>query len=144
VDTVLDAGASVLPPESRFSAAVRAGRDLGAKTGDWEAVLDALHADHGHLHWVHVRNNAALVAAALAWGQGDFGRSVCAAVSGGWDTDSDGATVGSVVGALTGAAGIGPQWTDPMRGRLATSIAGFDGVTFAELARRTARQAERS
>ncbi|MEJ3749342.1 ADP-ribosylglycohydrolase family protein [Actinomycetes bacterium KLBMP 9797] len=104
----------------------------------WESVVDALEARHGHLHWVHVRNNAALVAAALAYGGGDFDRSVCAAVSGGWDTDSNGATVGSVVGALIGAAGIRPEWTTPLRGRLRSSIAGFDGVTFDELAHRTA------
>jgi sugar/nucleoside kinase (ribokinase family)/ADP-ribosylglycohydrolase len=78
VDTVLDVGESVLPPQSRFAAAVREARALGATGADWETVLDTLHARHGHLHWVHVRNNAALVAAALAYGKGDFERSICA------------------------------------------------------------------
>lgn len=142
VETVLDAGAAVLPPDSRFAAAVREARTLGAAATDatdWESVLDALHARHGHLHWVHVRNNAALVAAALAYGQGDLARSVCAVVTGGWDTDSTGATVGAVTGALTGAAGLPPAWTGPLRGRLRSSIAGFDGIGFVELAERTRR-----
>ena len=137
VDTVLDAGESVLPPASRFAAAVREARALGAGAGDWEAVVDAIYARHGHLHWVHVRNNAALVAAALAFGQGDVDRSVCAVVSGGWDTDSNGATVGSVVGALAGAAGIPSRWKAPLKGRLASSVPGFDGARFADLAART-------
>lgn len=138
VDEVLDAGAAVLPPGSRFAATVREARTLGASTDDWETVLDELYARHGHLHWVHVRNNAALVAAALAYGRGDLERSICAVVSGGWDTDSTGATVGAVTGALAGASGLPERWVAPLRNRLASSIAGFDGIGFDELATRTA------
>jgi ADP-ribosylglycohydrolase len=137
VDTVLNVGESVLPPRSRFAAAVREARALGAAGDDWEAVADAVYARHGHLHWVHGRNNGALVAAALAHGRGDFDRSICAVVSGGWDTDSNGATVGSVVGALRGASALDRRWTDPLHGRIASSIAGFDGARFADLAART-------
>ena len=57
---------------------------------------------------------------------------------GGWDTDSNGATVGSVVGALTGAAALPAAWSTPLRNRLATSLPGFDGIGFDELAARTA------
>ncbi|GIF68608.1 hypothetical protein Ais01nite_66430 [Asanoa ishikariensis] len=137
VDEVLDAAEAVLPPRSRFAATVREARVLGAGTDDWEAVVDALYARHGHLHWVHVRNNAALVAAALAYGRGDLERSICAVVSGGWDTDSTGATVGAVTGALTGAAALPERWVGPLHNRLASSIAGFDGIGFDELAART-------
>ncbi|GAA4675816.1 ADP-ribosylglycohydrolase family protein [Phytohabitans rumicis] len=133
VDEVLDAGESVLP-DGPFARAVREARSL---RGDWESIVDAVEKRHGHLHWVHVRNNAALVAAALAYSGGDFDRGICAVVSGGWDTDSNGATVGSVLGALTGGSGIRPEWTGPLKGRLTSSIGGFDGVTFEELATRT-------
>ncbi|MGW9194140.1 ADP-ribosylglycohydrolase family protein [Micromonospora chersina] len=137
VDAVLDAGESVLPPGSRFTAAVREARALGAGGDDWESIVDTLYARHGHLHWVHVRNNAALVAAALAYGRGDLERSICAVVAGGWDTDSNGATVGAVTGALTGAARLPGRWVAPLRNRLASSIAGFDGIGFDTLADRT-------
>ncbi|MFC3502129.1 ADP-ribosylglycohydrolase family protein [Micromonospora krabiensis] len=137
VDEVLDAAEAVLPPRSRFAATVREARALGAGADDWERVVDELYARHGHLHWVHVRNNAALVAAALAYGRGDLERSITAVVSGGWDTDSTGATVGAVTGALTGARALPERWVAPLRNRLASSIAGFDGIGFDELARRT-------
>jgi ADP-ribosylglycohydrolase len=142
VGAVLDAGESVLPPASRFAATVREARALGAAGQDWELVVDELYRRHGHLHPVHVRNNAALVAAALSYGGGDLDRSISAVVAAGWDTDSNGATVGSITGALTGAAGIGRHWTGPLRDRLRTSIAGFDGISFTELAARTLRLAE--
>ncbi|HCT78658.1 MAG TPA: hypothetical protein DGG94_06170 [Micromonosporaceae bacterium] len=143
VDEVLDAGESLLPKGSRFTSAVLEARELATQEADWERVVDQLYVRHGQLHWVHVRNNASLVAAALAHGKGDFDRSICAVVSGGWDTDSNGATVGSIAGALTGAAGIAPRWADPLHDTLHSSVAGFDGVTFSELAAWTLRLAER-
>ena len=64
-----------------------------------EHALDELHARYGHLHWVHVLNNAALIAYALAASDGELGPAIAMAVSGGWDTDSAGATVGAICGA---------------------------------------------
>ena len=142
VDEVLDAGLSVLPPSSRYAEAVRFARSVAGGEDDWEAVVDAVEARYGHLHWVHVLNNAALVVAALVHGGGDYERSITAVVSGGWDTDSNGATVGSIVGGLTGAAGLPWRWTEPLRNRVSTSLAGFDGIGFDTLAARTVAVAE--
>jgi hypothetical protein len=111
---------------------------------DDETALDALYADYGHLHWVHSVNNAALVAFALTRGRGDFAASVCLAVSGGWDTDSDGATVGAVCGTLGGTAGVPGSWVRPLRDRVASSLPGFDGSSLTELARRTVAVARRA
>lgn len=164
VDEVLDAGESVLPPGSRLATAVADGRRTGlaVRTGELTEAqaLDELHARHGHLHWVHTINNAALIAAALAaagreggldvairsdfdtqatFGEAgvDFDRGVRLAVAAGWDTDSAGATVGSVLGALLGVGGIGESWTAPLRGTLATSLPGRPERSLAELADRT-------
>lgn len=143
VDEVIDAGLSVVPPSSRYAEAVRFARALPAEHGgDWEAVVDAIEARYGHLHWVHVLNNAALVVAALVHGAGDYERSITAVVSGGWDTDSNGATVGSIAGALTGADALPHRWIAPLRNRVSTTLAGFDGVGFDALAARTVAVAE--
>jgi len=142
IDEVLDAGLAILPPRSRFAEAVRFARDIATSEPDWERVVDSIYGRYGDLHWVHVLNNAALLTAALAYARGDFVDSICAVVSGGWDTDSSGATVGAVAGALCGAAALPTAWTAPLRNRLATSVPGFarvDGVGFDELAERTLR-----
>ncbi len=138
VDEVLEAGRSVLPTGSRMARAVAVAVASARAESDFERVVDGLHERHGDLHWVHAVNNAALVAAALAHGNGDFTTSVGAAVAGGWDTDSDGATVGSVAGGLAGASGIPARWTEPLRDRMASSLTGFDGVRISDLAARTA------
>ncbi|MCU1636084.1 MAG: hypothetical protein JWQ68_1323, partial [Cryobacterium sp.] len=130
IDEVLAAGLSVVPTGSRYAAAIRRGAELGRSALDLDDALDALYADYGHLHWVHALNNSALLAFALTRGNGDFIRTITAAVSGGWDTDSVGATAGSISGALTGARGLPFAWVDPLRNRLASSVPGFDGIGF--------------
>jgi hypothetical protein len=65
-------------------------------------------------------------------------------VSGGWDTDSNGATAGSGAALLAGSpAALPDRWTAPLKNRLATSVPGFDGTGFDTLAQLTHREASR-
>jgi ADP-ribosylglycohydrolase len=132
-----DAGLSVVPGRSRLAEALRGARQLALSDRAWEDVLDELEAAHGRYHWVHAINNTALVAAALYRFDGDFAGGICGAVQGGLDTDTNGAAVGSVLGALAGARGLPARWVEPLRGRFATSLPGYDGARVDELARRT-------
>ncbi|TFD54248.1 ADP-ribosylglycohydrolase family protein [Cryobacterium sp. Hh11] len=138
VDEVLSAALEIIPPDSRYATAIRFGMDLGRSTHATERALDLLYAEYGHLHWVHVLNNAALLAFSLVRGAGDFETTITLAVTGGWDTDSTGATAGSITGALTGARGLPGRWVDPLKNRLATSLPAYDQIGFDELAARTA------
>ncbi|MQA77873.1 MAG: ADP-ribosylglycohydrolase family protein [Streptosporangiales bacterium] len=139
VGAVLAHGLAVVPPDSALAVAVRRGMALAAAGTGVEDALDTLHTEFGHLHWVHAVNNAALVAYALAASDGDFVPAVCAAVTGGWDTDSDGATVGALAGAMRG---VPESWTRPLHDRVASSLPGFDGVALTSLADRTFALAE--
>ncbi|MEV7672348.1 ADP-ribosylglycohydrolase family protein [Streptomyces sp. NPDC088752] len=140
----LAAGLAVVPPRSRLARAVRRGIAHARAHTDFDAVVDRLHAELGGYHWVHAVPNAALLAAALTHADGDFSRSVCAAVSGGWDTDSNGATAGSVAGLLAGRPERLPErWTSPLKNRLATSVPSFDGIGFDTLAALTHLEAVR-
>lgn len=136
----LAAGLRVVPPRSRFAQAVRDGVATARAETDFDTVVDRLHDGYGRYHWVHVLPNAALLAAALTHADGDFTGSVCRAVSGGWDTDSNGATAGSLAGLLAGRPEALPdRWTTPLKNRLATSVPGFDSVGFDTLADLTHR-----
>jgi ADP-ribosylglycohydrolase len=143
VGEVLDAGRAAVPPASRCAEALALGVDLAATGHGAEDALDVLHERYADLHWVHVLNNAALTAYALASSDGDLGAGISVAVTGGWDTDSVGATVGSVLGALSGAAAIPARWTEPLHDRVASSLPGCDGLTFTDLAARTAALVQR-
>ncbi|MFG2832141.1 ADP-ribosylglycohydrolase family protein [Streptomyces sp. NPDC048434] len=144
VHGALRAGLAVIPAPSRLAQAVRCGiaaahdEPTGTPAG-FAAVVDRLHTAYGHHHWVHAVPNAALLAAALTHADGDFTGSICRAVSGGWDTDSNGATAGSLAGLLAGSPRALPaRWTAPLRNRLATGVGGLDGIGFDTLAARTA------
>ncbi|MFE5617995.1 ADP-ribosylglycohydrolase family protein [Streptomyces sp. NPDC056524] len=144
VHRALAAGLAVVPPRSRLARAVRLGIEAARTTPDFDAVVDRLHASLGGYHWVHAVPNSALLAAALTHGDGDFSRTICAAVSGGWDTDSNGATAGSVAGLLAGHPDRLPErWTTPLKNRLSTSIPSFDGIGFDTLAELTYLEAVR-
>jgi ADP-ribosylglycohydrolase len=135
LETVLECGLAVVPPRSRLADAVQLGVDLAELPLD--RALDELHETYRDLHWVHVLNNTAVIAYALVSSHGDLSRAIAAAVAGGWDTDSAGATVGAICGALSGAAALPERWTKPLQNRIASSLPGFDRIGFDELARRT-------
>ncbi|MFE0473117.1 ADP-ribosylglycohydrolase family protein [Streptomyces sp. NPDC058947] len=146
VHTCLRTGLTVVPPRSRLARAVRQAIELAHEHTDFDTVVDALHAAHaGTHHWVHAVPNTALIAAALTHANGDFTGSVCRAVSGGWDTDSNGATAGGIAGLLAGHhAALPDRWTAPLKNRLSTSVGDFDGIGFDTLAHLTHRETRRS
>ncbi|PPS74912.1 MULTISPECIES: ADP-ribosylglycohydrolase family protein [Streptomyces] len=145
VHTCLRTGLTVVPPRSRLARAVREAVRLAHEHEDFDTVVDTLHATHAATyHWVHAVPNTALIAAALTHANGDFTGSVCRAVSGGWDTDSGGATAGSITGLLAGhPAALPDRWTAPLKNRLATSVGDFNGIGFDTLAHLTHRETRR-
>jgi ADP-ribosylglycohydrolase len=140
VDEVLAAAAGIVPHGSELAEAIAFGTALGRRQLGLDGKLDALHERYGHLHWVHTLNNAASIACALSGSGGDFTAGIGFAVMAGWDTDSSAATVGAVLGALLGRAGLPPGWTDPLDNRIDTSLPGGP-VRIDDLATRTARVA---
>ncbi|MFI8432342.1 ADP-ribosylglycohydrolase family protein [Streptomyces sp. NPDC079020] len=142
----LAAGLRVVPPRSRYARAVRLGIATARAEAEFDTVVDRLHAVYADTHhWVHVLPNTALLAAALTHADGDFTRSVGCAVSGGWDTDSNGATAGSLAGLLAGRpAALPERFTAPLKNRLATSVAGFESTGFDTLAELTHQEATRT
>ncbi|WP_200304802.1 ADP-ribosylglycohydrolase family protein [Streptomyces adelaidensis] len=137
----LRTGLTVVPPASRLARAINHALQLATEARDFDTIVDALHTAYADHHWVHAIPNTALLTAALTHADGDFTASVCRAVSGGWDTDSNGATAGSIAGLLAGSpAALPDRWTAPLKNRLATSIADFDGIGFDTLAHLTLRE----
>ncbi|MFI9391506.1 ADP-ribosylglycohydrolase family protein [Streptomyces bauhiniae] len=145
VHACLRTGLTVVPPASRLARAIGHAVQLAQRHTDFDDVVDALHMSYGPTHhWVHALPNTALIAAALTHADGDFTGSVCRAVSGGWDTDSNGATAGCVAGLLAGTPDALPErWRAPLKNRLATTVADFDGTGFDTLARLTHLEATR-
>ncbi|MFI7499990.1 ADP-ribosylglycohydrolase family protein [Streptomyces sp. NPDC049687] len=138
----LDEALAVVPASCRLARTVRRVAALHDAGLTWEDTLTTLADETAGLGWIHTVPNAAVLTAGLLYGDGDFTRTITLTVRGGLDTDSNGATAGSVAGVLTGAHAIPSRWTEPLEDTVRSAVFGFDGVRISELAKRTVRLAE--
>lgn len=135
LDTALDMALAEIPAHSGAAEAVRFGRSIA---GAPDAVT-RLHRHYRELTPLHAVNNLALVVWALCAHAGDFSATVGEAVSAGWDTDCNGATVGGLC-ALAGAP-IDDRWTRPWQGRIGTRLAGHSELQLEDVVQRTLKVA---
>ena len=144
MERILRAGLGQVPRTSRLSEAVEEVLALwrGGATEDacFARIAERWDEHSGH-DWCHTISNAMIVAAALLYGGGDYGRSICRAVQAGFDTDCNGATVGSIVGMIIGARALPAAWTDIVGDSLNTAIFGVGRVRISDLADLTLRHA---
>lgn len=133
----LDQAKLVVPARSRLRASLQATTDAHDAGQSWEQAMESMEQRLDGYSWVHTINNAEVVTAALLWGEGNFDRTIGLGVEAGLDTDCDGATAGSVFGALHGTKSIPAHWTDPLRDTMHSALFGFDGVSITSLAQRT-------
>lgn len=98
--------------------------DEGVTQEECFADIHAVWNDMSGHDWCHTISNALIVVAALLYGNGDYGKSICMAVETGFDTDCNGATVGSIIGMRNGENGIDEYWKAPTHGILDTTIFG--------------------
>jgi ADP-ribosylglycohydrolase len=135
-----------IPARSRLAAALQEVIALHAAGQSWRQCRARLDELFGHYAWVHTIGNACVVAAALLWGDDDGARTLELTIRAGWDTDSNGATVGSIIGAVHGAAAIPAALTEPIGDHVRTAVFGANPASLSDLIDRTValgrRQAE--
>ncbi len=137
IPTIIRAGLAQVPARSRLARDVErilAARQAGATDAE---VVERIHQqwDENKLyHWCHTNSNAQIVAAALLFGGHDFGQTIALAVMPGFDTDCNGATVGSVWGVVHGVGALPRSWTAPIRDKIRTGVAGYHEVKVSAMA----------
>jgi len=134
---LVETGLGVIPDKSRFALAIQSVMRIVKSNHDWEIIVEELYQEFGGYHWVHTINNAVLTVAALLFSEGDYEKTICNAVMGGWDTDCNGATAGSIIGVILGAEKLPAKWIKPLNNRIRSSLKGFDNGKFTDLAQRT-------
>ena len=140
IEAVIAGGLGQIPATSRLYKSVNEIVAMFKSGETFENAAGYIHScynEHTSHGWCHTISNAMIVAAALLWGRGDYGKSICLAVQTGFDTDCNGATVGSVLGMMKGASAIGEEWTAPLHGIQNTSIFGVGKVKIDDLVAHT-------
>lgn len=140
IEDIILAGLSEIPHTSRlYEAITEVLSDFKDGVSQKEAFkkIHERFDDHDIHDWCHTISNAMIVAASLLYGEGDFGKSICMAVETGFDTDCNGATVGSIIGMAFGAKHINEYWTAPFNGKLKTEIFGVGTVNISDCVKKT-------
>lgn len=125
IDDIILGGLAQIPEKSRlFEAVMKIYNDYkyGVSLDDCYDYIHSAYDEHTDHGWCHTISNAMIVTAALLYGEGDFGKSICIAVGMAFDTDCNGATVGSVLGMRGGIDCISDYWKKPVNGKIHTSI----------------------
>lgn len=136
LQSVVGCGHKEIPATSRLAESVRRVLSWHASGISWKDVVQWIHLQYDEWNphdWCHTNSNAMIVTAALLYGRGNFGHSICMAEQSAFDTDCNGATVGSILGMMIVATSISECWTKPIGG----SVYGSPVVTVEELAQET-------
>lgn len=146
VKDIIRGGLSQIPHTSRLYEAVEGVLNDFENGVSRKDVFDGIHTrynENDSHDWCHTISNAVIVTASLLYGEGDFGKSVCMAVETGFDTDCNGATVGSVLGMANGVESIGDAWKSPINDTLHTAIFGIETVKISDSVKLTMKHIER-
>jgi len=137
---LIEAGLGVIPAESDYAKCMRDVMGWHAQwPDDWEKTHEQIDikwaplADEGR----SVFPQNAVIAMSLLYGDGDFDKATAMAVMAGWDTDTNAADVGPVMGIVLGGAAIAEKWTKPIANIMRTDVRGAEELQIDELSRRT-------
>jgi ADP-ribosylglycohydrolase len=128
---------SFIPSRSRLAECIRDVLTWKSKYKRWESAWEETMKKYGYYHPVHTINNLAFVLIGLLYGEKEFGKTISISVMCGYDTDCNGATSGSILGALLGAKNLPRQWIEPLNDKVESAVLGFNDSSISDLANRT-------
>jgi hypothetical protein len=134
---LINIGLSEIPRDCRLAHATRDAVQWMSTCRDFGTYMQKVEATYGDLSPVHTVNNAIVVIGSMYYGQMNFHQTICTSVMAGWDTDCNGATCGSIVGAAIGAEAAESSLIGPLNDTIKPLVFGFSDVTMAKLAERT-------
>lgn len=140
IEEIILTGLGQIPKTSRLYKGVY-GIVEGWRNGlGTEELFDMVHSEwdeytqHG---WTHTIPNAEIVAICLLCGEKDYANSACMAVQHGYDTDCNGATVGSVLGVLLGFDALPERIAGRLGDTYLSAVHGLEKLSIKEMAEKT-------
>ncbi len=124
-----------VPQNSRFHAAVAFALEEVRQSSDWQGGHERLRAKYGHFGHCQVFFESGTLINTLHYAQ-NIGDGFCKQVMQGNDTDSYGATSGSILGMFFGPGHLEARWLAPFNDDIHTALAWFFERSLSTLAKR--------
>jgi len=140
IEDIIQCGLSQIPNTSRLYENIKkviSWRNAGLTVDETINMIHQEYNEQNFYHWCHTISNAMIVATGLLYGEYDFEKSITTAVISGFDTDCNGATVGSILGILLGAKNLPEKWIKPLNNIVSTCIKEYNKIKISELATQT-------
>jgi len=129
-----------IPKDSKYARSVRKTIELYKKYPNSENAFKEYLSTKDTSETFHNYWDAGIVNLTLLYGKGDFEKSLLLAASYGHDTDCNCATVGALLGCISGADAIPKKWADPIGDKFASDTKGFENCKISELAQRICKK----
>ncbi|WP_428938706.1 ADP-ribosylglycohydrolase family protein [Fontivita pretiosa] len=124
-----------VPRRSRFAEVVQDSIEQVRQASDWLDGYARIHNKYREYDHCQIYQEIGTVINTLRFAR-DIGQGICMQVSQGNDTDSFGATAGSILGAFHGPGKLEPRWLAPFNDRIHCTVAMFHEHRLSEVARR--------
>ena len=124
-----------IPQRSRFAEVVRSSIDEVTKASDWIDGYTRIHDRYREYGHCQIYQEIGTVINTMRFAE-TIGQGICMQVSQGNDTDSFGATCGSILGARYGPERLEKRWLEPFNDRVLTAVATFHEQRLSVVAQR--------
>jgi len=140
IELVVKCGLSQIPKNSRLFKEMTEVQNWKREGINWETAIDRIHEKYDEKvrhHAVHTIPNALIVCVSLLFSDNDFEKALGISVVAAFDTDCNGATVGSIMGMLLGAQALPAKWTSPLNDNIKSGVDGYGFAKISDLAKKT-------
>src|SRR5690554_187830 len=140
VEDIILGGLAEIPYTSRLYEECTTIYNMFKDNKDYNTILNYIRSkydEHTEYGWCHAISNSMVVVLALLFGRGGYSKSITLAVQSAFDTDCNGATVGSIIGMAKGINSIPEYWLKPFNNKLETTIFGVGQIDINEYALKT-------
>lgn len=126
-----------VPQQSRFAEVVRYSMEVIWQASDWLDAYALIHGRYREFGHCRIVQEIGLLMNAVRFAK-DVGDGISKQVMQGADTDSFGATCGSILGAYFGPDGLEARWLEPFNNTIHTTVATLQEQDLDALANRVA------
>jgi hypothetical protein len=134
---VFEIALQYVPQRSRFAEVVRDAIAEVRQASDWMDGYRRINASYSEYGHCSVYQETATLVNTLRFAK-NVGDGICIQVMQGNDTDSYGATAGSLLGCFFGPGHLESRWLEPFQDQIHTTLAGFHEQSLSKVAKRMA------